>query len=68
MKRVAAALCGLGLSLVSACTVGPNYRLPEAAIINRSSAKGSFVGGSDSLACQDSPCPRTGGGCMTNPH
>jgi outer membrane protein, multidrug efflux system len=48
MRRVAGALCGLGLSLVSACTVGPNYRLPEAAIMNGSSAKGSFVGASDS--------------------
>jgi multidrug efflux system outer membrane protein len=50
MIRVAAALCGVGLALLSGCTVGPNYRLPETAIMNKPAAQGSFVGAADPSA------------------
>jgi NodT family efflux transporter outer membrane factor (OMF) lipoprotein len=33
--------------LVDACTVGPNYRIPDRALVKSPAATGAFVGGSD---------------------
>jgi ATP/maltotriose-dependent transcriptional regulator MalT len=47
MRCLSTGLCVFGLLLASACTVGPNYRLPDAAMMNRPSSKGRFVATSD---------------------
>ena len=40
-------LLGAGLLLLSGCLVGPNYRVPEHALVNAPEANGSFVESSD---------------------
>src|SRR5579859_228551 len=44
------------LLLVNACMVGPNYRLPEQALVNAPAAKGAFVESSDP-ALTEAPLP-----------
>lgn len=41
------ALPGASVLLLSACMVGPDYRVPEHAMVNAVAAKGSFVASSD---------------------
>lgn len=55
MRRVRAVLplAGVSLLLVNACTVGPNYRVPDHALVRSPAATGPFVGtagGSVSMA------------------
>ena len=40
-------LAGMSLVLVDACTVGPNYRIPDRAMVRSPAATGAFVGSSD---------------------
>jgi len=40
-------LAGVGLLLVDACTVGPNYRIPDRALVRSPAATGAFLGSSD---------------------
>ena len=49
MRRLRAVvlLAGVGLFLVAACTVGPNYRVPEHALVRSPAANGAFLGSSD---------------------
>jgi NodT family efflux transporter outer membrane factor (OMF) lipoprotein len=41
---------------LAACEVGPNYRLPDAAVINAKAAKGSFVGAANASVSEE-PVP-----------
>jgi NodT family efflux transporter outer membrane factor (OMF) lipoprotein len=41
--------------LLAGCEVGPNYRRPDAALINTESAKGSFVGATNAAVSEDQP-------------
>jgi NodT family efflux transporter outer membrane factor (OMF) lipoprotein len=41
--------------LLTACKVGPNYRRPDAALINTDTAKGSFVGATNAAVSEDQP-------------
>jgi outer membrane protein, multidrug efflux system len=41
------ALLGVSLLLLSACMVGPNYRVPEQALVNAPAAKGGFIESAD---------------------
>jgi outer membrane protein, multidrug efflux system len=41
--------------LMSGCEVGPNYRRPDAALINSETAKGSFVGATNAAVSEDAP-------------
>jgi outer membrane protein, multidrug efflux system len=45
--RTACLLAGVSLFLVDGCTVGPNYRIPDRALVKSPAATGAFVGGSD---------------------
>jgi len=40
-------LAGASLVLLDACTVGPNYRIPDRALVRSPAATGAFVGSSD---------------------
>lgn len=40
---------------LSGCEVGPDYRRPDAALINTASAKGSFVGAANAAMSEDLP-------------
>jgi len=40
-------LAGVSLLLLSACTVGPNYRIPDHALVKSPAATGAFVGSTD---------------------
>jgi outer membrane protein, multidrug efflux system len=42
--------------LLAGCEVGPNYRLPDAALINAKAAKGSFVGAANASVSEE-PVP-----------
>jgi outer membrane protein, multidrug efflux system len=55
--RAAYVLASVGLLLVDACTVGPNYRLPDRALVRSRAATGAFVGSSDG-AVTVAPLPR----------
>lgn len=47
-----------GVAIVlSSCTVGPNYRLPDAAVMNSPDAKGTFVAGPDQRAISAASLP-----------
>ena len=41
--------------LLSSCEVGPNYRRPDAALINANTAKGSFVGATNAAVSEELP-------------
>jgi multidrug efflux system outer membrane protein len=41
--------------LLTACKVGPNYRRPDAALINTDTAEGSFVGATNAAVSEDQP-------------
>jgi outer membrane protein, multidrug efflux system len=43
---------------LNACTVGPNYRLPDGAVVNSPAAKGSFVARPDARALATTPLPQ----------
>jgi outer membrane protein, multidrug efflux system len=47
--RTACVLAGVSVSLifVDACTVGPNYRVPDRALVKSSAATGAFVGSAE---------------------
>ncbi len=50
------ALASATALILTACTVGPNYKLPDSAMVNSTSAKGGFVSGTDrSLATTPLP-------------
>ena len=49
------ALCLCGSLALGACTVGPNYRLPPAAIVNAPAAQGPFVAQGPALS--EAPLP-----------
>ena len=40
----AAFALGLGLMVLAGCTVGPDYKLPDEALVNGAGEKGPFVG------------------------
>ena len=44
--RTACLLASVSLFLVDACTVGPNYRIPDRALVRSPAASGAFVGSS----------------------
>jgi NodT family efflux transporter outer membrane factor (OMF) lipoprotein len=46
-RTVALSLLGTSLLMLSACMVGPDYRVPDHALVNAASAKGAFVESSD---------------------
>ncbi|MEJ1964896.1 MAG: TolC family protein [Gammaproteobacteria bacterium] len=41
-------VCASALALATGCTVGPNYRVPDEALINSKTANGAFISGGDS--------------------
>jgi len=41
--------------LLSSCEVGPNYRRPDAALINANTAQGSFVGATNAAVSEELP-------------
>ncbi len=49
-------LAPLSAALLSSCTLGPDYHVPDAAVINASGARGSFVSAADS-ALSPAPVP-----------
>jgi outer membrane protein, multidrug efflux system len=49
-------LCSSSAALISGCMVGPDYRLPEAAVINSSAARRDFVSSTDP-ALSGAPVP-----------
>ena len=49
-------LCSSGAALISGCMVGPDYHLPESAVINSSSARKNFVSSTDP-ALSGAPVP-----------
>jgi len=40
-------LLSIGILLLNGCTVGPNYRVPERALVNAPTAKGAFIESTD---------------------
>jgi hypothetical protein len=56
IQTVSRTLLGTSL-LLSACMVGPNYRVPEHALVNAPASKGAFVERSDP-ALSEAPLPR----------
>ncbi len=46
-KRGARLLLAVSLILVGACTVGPNYRIPDQALVNDRAAQGAFLTSTD---------------------
>jgi len=46
LKRSAGVLAAVG-AMVAACTVGPNYKIPNRALVNVPAAKGPFLGSTD---------------------
>jgi len=40
-------LAAIGLTLIEACAVGPNYRIPGRALVNAPAAKGAFLASTD---------------------
>ncbi|MDR3509866.1 MAG: TolC family protein, partial [Caulobacteraceae bacterium] len=56
MRRAPLLAASLGLSLLSACTVGPNYVVPKTADVNLPGAQGAFLGAGDAPVKQD-PVP-----------
>ena len=49
-------LCASTLTLVTACVSGPDYRVPNEALVNSSTARGAFISGHDAaLAEADVP-------------
>jgi outer membrane protein, multidrug efflux system len=46
-KRSAGLLAAASLTLINACTVGPNYRIPDRASVNDPAAKGAFLASTD---------------------
>jgi outer membrane protein, multidrug efflux system len=46
-KRGAALLAALSPLLIDACMVGPNYRIPDGALVNAPAAKGAFLASND---------------------
>jgi NodT family efflux transporter outer membrane factor (OMF) lipoprotein len=55
--RAAYLLTGVSLLLVDACTVGPNYRVPDHALVKSPAATGAFVASSD-RSVSVAPLPR----------
>ena len=55
--RAAYLLAGVSLLLVDACTVGPNYRVPDRALVKSPAATGAFAGSSD-RSVSVAPLPR----------
>jgi multidrug efflux system outer membrane protein len=49
-------LCSSGAALISGCMVGPDYHLPESAVINSSSARKNFISSTDP-ALSGAPVP-----------
>jgi len=47
IRTASSALVGTTLLLLSACMVGPSYRVPEAALVNAPAAKGAFLQSAD---------------------
>ena len=46
-EQTVSLLAAVSLFLLDACTVGPNYRVPDHALVKSPAATGAFVGGSD---------------------
>ena len=59
-------LLGSSLLLLSACVVGPNYRVPEHALVNAPEAKKAFVESSDP-AVSEAPLPPNWWRLYSNP-
>jgi outer membrane protein, multidrug efflux system len=55
--RFVNALVGVSLLGLGACTVGPNYRVPDGALVRSPAATGEFVGSSDHSVAA-APLPR----------
>jgi NodT family efflux transporter outer membrane factor (OMF) lipoprotein len=49
-------LCALGVIVIDACAVGPNYKIPDRALVNASAVQGAFLASDDSnVAAQPTP-------------
>jgi len=46
-KRRAGLLAAASVTLIDACTVGPNYRIPDHAVLNAPAARGAFLASTD---------------------
>ena len=56
IRTATQALTGTGFLLLSACMVGPNYRIPDQALVNAPAAKRAFVESADP-ALSEGPLP-----------
>jgi NodT family efflux transporter outer membrane factor (OMF) lipoprotein len=56
IRATSRVLAGASLLLLGACVVGPDYRVPEQAIVNAPAAKGAFIASADPAVSQ-APLP-----------
>lgn len=66
IRTASRTLLGTGVLLLSGCMVGPNYRVPEHALVNAAAAKGAFVASSDP-ALSEAPLPLNWWRLYSNP-